>query len=467
MGKNNEHFHICPRVAGRNVTAAFDAGSVSANGGIFTLWQAAKRLRIAEILAAAIGEKRDARRVTHTWRDMILRRILLIGGGYPDANDSDKLRHDPAYRMCHGEAPFEGGDAASQSTISRAENSCTLRDVYRMLMRLVDLYCRNAYRKAPKSVTIDLDDSFHETHGGQQMSLFDKFNDGHGYKPLYFCDVKAKAVIGVLLRPATTMSGVELRRYLRIMVARIRRHWPNTEIVFRGDSHFSRAEAMAWCDEQEGVRYIFGFAKNCRIAEVKEVEDAVAKAKRECGRKLGDASRRHVEFLYQAGSWDEPRRVVCRIHCSRRQVPKTGKLVTSADCRFVVTSLEGSTERKLYELDYCMRGQAENLIKLFKSQLHGDRLSCTSALANQFRLVLHAAAYNLLWLARAASGLGVNFDTFQRDMIRIGAQVRSTATRIHVAFSSTFPRQHLFRKTLERLRSAKFIDPAAHPTAFV
>ena len=100
------------------------------------------------------------------------------------------------------------------------------------------------------------------------------------------------------VQAAKTMSGLELRRYLRIMVARIRRHWPDTEIVFRGDSHFSRAEAMAWCDGQEGVRHIFGFARNSRIAEVKEVRDAVAKAKRECGRKLGDASRRHVEFLY-------------------------------------------------------------------------------------------------------------------------------------------------------------------------
>ena len=356
MGKNNDHFYICPRIAGKNVTAGYDAGSVNPNGGIFTLFQAAKRLRIAERLAADIGEKRDERRVTHTRRDIILRRILLIAGGYPDANDSDKLRHDPAFRMCHGGDPYEGGDAASQSTISRTENSCTLRDVRRMLQRLIDLYCEHAYRKAPKSVTIDLDDSFHRTYGGQQLSLFDKFNDGHGYKPLHFCDVKARAVIGVLLRPAKTMSGAELRRYLRIMVARIRRHWPDTEIVFRGDSHFSRAEAMAWCDEQEGVRYIFGFAKNCRIAEVKEVEDAVANAKRECGRKLGDASRRHVEFLYQAGSWDEPRRVVCRVHCSRRQDPKTGKLFTSADCRFMVTSLEGSTERELYEVDYCMRG---------------------------------------------------------------------------------------------------------------
>jgi Transposase DDE domain group 1 len=37
------------------------------------------------------------------------------------------------------------------------------------------------------------------------------------------------------------------------------------------------------------------------------------------------------------------------------------------DIRYVVTSLKGPAER-LYEDDYCGRGQMENLIKLHKAQ---------------------------------------------------------------------------------------------------
>ncbi len=48
------------------------------------------------------------------------------------------------------------------------------------------------------------------------------------------------------------------------------------------------------------------------------------------------------------------------------------------------------------------RGQAENLIKLHKSQLRSDRTSCRSALANQVRLVLHTAAYWLMLDVRDA-----------------------------------------------------------------
>ena len=90
-----------------------------------------------------------------------------------------------------------------------------------MLLSLVDLHCLNAYREEPESVVIDIDDSFHETHGGQRLSLFDKFSDGHGCKPLHFCDVNANAVTAVVLRPGKTMSGVELRRHLRIMDDRL------------------------------------------------------------------------------------------------------------------------------------------------------------------------------------------------------------------------------------------------------
>ena len=58
--------------------------------------------------------------------------------------------------------------------------------------------------------------------------------------------------------------------------------------------------------------------------------------------------------------------------------------------------------RHLYEAVYCARGQAENLIKQHKVQLASDRTSCQSPLANQFRLVLHNAAYWLMLALRDA-----------------------------------------------------------------
>jgi len=58
-----------------------------------------------------------------------------------------------------------------------------------------------------------------------------------------------------------------------------------------------------------------------------------------------------------------------------------------------VTNMVGGSAEWLYETMYCARGQMENFIKLHKTQLHSDRTSCRSPLANQVRLVLHTAAY--------------------------------------------------------------------------
>lgn len=58
----------------------------------------------------------------------------------------------------------------------------------------------------------------------------------------------------------------------------------------------------------------------------------------------------------------------------------------------VVTNLQAGSAEWLYDTLYRERGLTENLIKLRKSQLASDRISCRSALANQFRLILHTAA---------------------------------------------------------------------------
>ena len=62
----------------------------------------------------------------------------------------------------------------------------------------------------------------------------------------------------------------------------------------------------------------------------------------------------------------------------------------------------GRSPRWLYEEVYCARGQADNLIKAHKLHLASDRTSCSKATANQFRLLIHTAAY---WLLHSMRGL--------------------------------------------------------------
>jgi hypothetical protein len=102
--------------------------------------------------------------------------------------------------------------------------------------------------------------------------------------------------------------------------------------------------------------------------------------------------------------------VVARLECSLQ--PDAGETTSTGmrqevDIRYVVTSLAGSAQH-LYENVYCQRGQMENLIKLHKTQLASDRMSCHSATANQVRVVLHTAAFWLMHGVRAAIPRQIN-----------------------------------------------------------
>jgi hypothetical protein len=143
--------------------------------------------------------------------------------------------------------------------------------------------------------------------------------------------------------------------------------------------------------------------------------------------------RRYGEFRYAAGTWSIERRVIARIEASDQ----------GSDTRFIVTNLEGAP-RWLYEAVYCARGQAENLIKAHKRHRASDRTSCTKATANQFRLVLHTAAY---WLLHTLRGLApkasfwrdAQFDTLRLAFVKVAARVTELATRIKLALPSSYP----------------------------
>ena len=152
------------------------------------------------------------------------------------------------------------------------------------------------------------------------------------------------------------------------------------------------------------------------------------------------AVRRFAETRYGAKSWGCTRRVAARIEAS----------TMGLDIRYVVTNLTTGSAEGLYDTLYCERGQAENLIKLHKSQLASDRTSCRSPLANQFRLILHTAAYWLMLTVRdaipkAAKLAGCEFATLRMRLIKIAARITETATRVRIAFASACPEAILSR----------------------
>jgi len=160
-----------PAVARKKVSAAFDGGRVTSDGGVMLLAQAERRLGIADQLARVIPDERDADRVVHLLPDILRARIFAIACGYEDADDLDRLRSDPALKLACGRLPDTGRDLCSQPTVSRWENAPNLRDLIRLMGVMIDLYCAS-YAKPPDAVTLDIDDTVDVVHGHQQLSLF-------------------------------------------------------------------------------------------------------------------------------------------------------------------------------------------------------------------------------------------------------------------------------------------------------
>ncbi len=433
-----------PAVARKKVSAAFDGGLISSDGGLVLLREAERRLRLAETLAGCIRDRRNQAQVIHSLSAMLRFRMLAIACGYEDADDCDTLRADPLFKLASGKAPESGGDLCSQPTMSRLENAPSRIEVARMTAALVDLFCRS-FSAPPAAITLDIDDTCDAVHGHQQLSLFHAHYDTRCFLPVHVYHVESGKPVAVLLRPGKTPSGPEVRTLIKHLVGRIRRHWPHTRIVFRGDSHYGRPQAMAWCEEN-GVDYIFGLAGNRALhALAYDVADDVRVRRAEAG---ADRMRSFADFAYAARSWSCERRVVARLEASTR----------GFDARYIVTSLKGEP-RHLYEDIYCARGQAENLIKMYKGQLASDRTSCQSPRANQLRLVLHTAAYWLMLalrdaIPRAAPLARAEFATLRLRLLKIGARVIEKATRVRIHFASACPDAALFRLLAGRLAAA-------------
>ena len=419
-----------PAVQRKKITAAFDGGRITSDGGVMLLAQAERRLGIAERLAQVIPDRRDQDRVTHLLPDILRTRIFAIACGYEDADDLDRLRCDPAFKLACERLPDSGTDLCSQPTISRWENAPALRDLIRLMGVMVDLYCAS-YATPPAAVTLDIDDTVDVVHGHQQLSFFNAHYDERCFLPIHVYDTAVARPVAVLLRPGKTPSGKEVRGHLRRLVRRLRQHWPATHITIRGDGHYGRPQVMAWCEEN-GIDFVFGLPGNAALAAaVEETADDI-RTRRALDHKT--CLRGFAETRYQAQSWNKKRRACARIEATTQGL----------DIRFVVTSLETGSAEHVYETIYCARGQAENLIKLHKAQLASDRTSCRSPLANQMRLILHTAAYWLILTVRDAIPKAhalatAEFATLRLRLLKLGTRVIETASRVRLAFAAACP----------------------------
>ena len=383
-----------PPIGGKEVTISFDGDPVTLNDDSLLFAETGERLGVFAVLAGAIRDRRDPRRVTHSFFEIVRERCTAIASGYPDADDLDALRDDAALKMAAGKETLESPGLASQPTVSRFENDATWQDIVRLSLGLIDIYCTTAYEKQPRSITLDIDTTFYRANGKQEGTSWSEHNGERGYAPIHVYDIDTGTPVAIALASATAPSGDKILRLAKSLIRRIRRHWPETQIILRGDSRFAHWQVMDYCDGQKGVDYIFGFERDCLKQGMAEIRSAEEEAMQVCGPEVDDTGHGHCAFLYRSQSWKTPRRVVCWALASQREFMNSQ--CVEIDRRFIVTSLENSTPEEIYQKTYRTRGQGENLTKLHKNLMKSSRLPCRSAVANQMRLILYSASYFLV-----------------------------------------------------------------------
>jgi hypothetical protein len=412
--------------------AAFDGGRITSDGGLLWLAEADEELGLCEAISELVPEWRK-RRGRHSLASLVRQRVLQIACGYEDQNDSDSLREDPLLKVVLGSLPESGADLASQPTLSRLENAADVRCCYRIARAIFELYLRERAKEgAPEKVLLDFDATDDPTHGEQEGSFYHGYYEQHMYHPLLVFDGESGHLIGALLRRGNTHASNSAVALLKRVVGGLREEWPEVTIELRADAGFAVPALYDYC-EREGITYTIGLITNPRLEELAEglLDEAAERYETE-----GQKARLFSEGLYGAGSWEHERRVVYKAEAMQK----------GTNTRFIVTT-RTDDPKELYEF-YARRGRSENWIKDFKLHLKADRLSCHRFIANQFRLLLHAAAYWLMDALRrklvASGARRMQLDTLRLSLIKIGGRVRELLTKIRLYLASGHPGQSLW-----------------------
>ena len=457
----------------RQVTACFDGGRLTTEGGSPLLRETELRIGLFDRVASCFRDYRNPSAVEHSVRDLVSQRVYGLSLGYEDLNDHNHLRGDALMALLVGKSDIVGADRrrardkgfplASASALNRLELSLPEKAQEHRYKRiaadtggldrlLVELFLE-AHAKAPAEIVLDLDATDDPLHGKQEGRFFHGYYRRYCYLPLYgFC---GEHLLVARLRKSDRDASAGTIRELTPIVARIREAWPEVRIILRGDSGFCRERIMAWC-EALGIGYVLGVARNQRLE--KWLAPALHKSRRRF-HATGKASRRFRECRYRTrDSWSRKRRVV-----GKAQWLKKG-----GNPRFVVTNLSRSRAGKqyLYEKLYCARGDMENRIKEQQLDLFADRTSTATIAANQLRLYWSSFAYVLLAAMRRLALAGtrnasLQCGTLRLRFLKIAARIRITHRRIWLHLPTAYPWQDDFAQALANLQR----KPLYHPPA--
>jgi len=442
MNSTTQQSVLFPDLLDKPLVVAFDQENSSSDGGAILLKAIDKRLGLTDSLAACLRDERQAGKIDHDTVELFRQRVFGIACGYADCNDAARLANDPVHKMINDRDPIEGDALASQSTLSRFENSVGPLTLYRMgkalLETVIESHRKRLGGRKVGRIVIDLDPTDDPTHGGQQLSLFNGYYDTWCYLPILgfvsFDDEPDQHLFAAILRPGNAPAKLGAVGVLRRSIERLIEEFPKARILVRLDGGFACPEIFELLEALPGVDYVAGMASNKVLDELAE---PLMKEARRLSKHTDRTEHVYGECEYAAGTWSKQRRVIIKAEVVRLEgrEPKDNP-------RFVVTNLRRAP-RPVYEKVYCQRGDVENRIKELKGGLQIDRTSCTRFWANQFRVLMTAAAYVLMQQLRLraarTSCARAQVQTLRERLLKLGAHVVVSVRRLVLHLPASYP----------------------------
>jgi len=472
------------KVEKREIVADFDGGEITSDAGLLLISTVDRLVGLSQRISKCFEDRRDPNRIEHTLSDLIAQRLYGLVQGYSDLNDHDQLRHDPLFGIAVGKLESHHSRCAplaGKSTLNRVEHACNepqdpnayqaLSVKPEHLRTLLVEFALDQHPKAPATMILDMDVTDDEVHGHQEQSFYNTHYNSICYAPLFV--FWGRHLLTARLRPSNVDPADGALDEIKRIIPLIRTRWPDTLILVRGDSAYARDDIMSWCEAQN-VDFVFGLSSNERLLRITQdlvpsVEEDYRQRQRraqECFEKnLGKDTVKQTQvhslvpsaIWYRSvpyrtlNSWSKTRRVVCKLVYDEKGLNR----------RFLVTSYtaQAVSPARLYCEFYCPRGEMENRLKEQQLDLFSDRTSAHRFEVNQLRLWLSSFAYTLMQALRdrglfktelATAQMG----TIRKQLLKLGARVRVSVRRVHIAFCSSSPVRELFDCIYHRLMAA-------------
>src|SRR4029453_7312891 len=212
----------------------FAGGTLTTDAGLLLVREFDAQLRLSADVVSRIADTRDRRYITHDLEALVRQRLYQIVAGYEDANDADRLRHDPTFQLVAADGRTALG---SQPTLTRLENAIEWPAIQRLARTGVDWFCAYAYgpNEHPADLILDLDSTDDPTHGTQQLALFHGWYDQHMYHPLVWFEGRTRLLPRAGSGPGRDPSAACVVEELQKLLPPLARPFPHTPIFLGGD----------------------------------------------------------------------------------------------------------------------------------------------------------------------------------------------------------------------------------------